>query len=366
MAAGSSLDWFRCAPGWLCVVGSDECILEVSDDLAESLGVPREELLGCSFFDIAIPEISRSLRIAAGNPSVANDIYDGLRVNLKPRTSGYLPGRLQERPVHSGSGQTTDRIIQIQDLRPRDGLREQLEKKARQTSRSETYLSEFTQLAAHDLQEPLRKIKQFSNLLHEANPVGENEDAVYYLDALVRASDRMGLLIEELIEFSRARNAVFEIEDVSLNALITKALRNSIPASFDFVGEFDEANSLTVQADPFWLDILFKALFENSVTYKASDRSPSVEVTFESLLSPNGAMRVIISDNGIGFDPIQSRRIFEPFRRLHSRQVYPGTGMGLAIAGAICERFGWTIAATGELGVGARFTIEIPNARKET
>lgn len=368
MSKDTALDWFRFAPGWLVVVGPDNRIIEISNDLANCLKHDREDLIGTNLLDLAVPQVTEVRAVGNATSAATAGLASDVRVNLRTRSRQLIPGRLHERRIPASSAnQSNFSVISIEDLRAEDALRQELDDQTRLSLRFGTHLSEFTHLAAHDLHEPLRKIKQFANLLTENYPEALEEDATYYLNSMVRASDRMGALVNRLLEFSRARNEVFESDTVNIFDAIESACEQSVPQSMDIPGEVVETSAgrdLIVLADRFWLERLFKSIFDNALLYRSPNRKFILSVSVTPSANHNNAIRITIADNGIGFDPKHAERIFEPFRRLHSRQTYPGAGMGLAIAQTICERLGWSIEARGEPDRGASFIIEVPDAGK--
>ena len=367
MTTASALDWFRVAPGWLCVVGPDNRIIDVSNDLLNSLGYERDELTGCDFLEIAKPQVRAIPAVAAiGNTSLARVEQDA-RVTLLTRRNAGLPARLQERHIAPGNDDGSGFVvIHLEDLRRHDALHHELEDQSRLNVQTRTNLSEFTHLAAHDLHEPLRKIEQFAKLLEENFPDSLDDDAAFYVRSMVRAAGRLGTLVNRLMEYSRARNEVFEEESRPLIETLREAFDRHFPDAIDLVGESlsaADSDEATVLLDPFWTDRLLASLIENAVLYRQPERPFRFNISVSRSGRDGAGRRIELSDNGIGFDPEHAERVFEPFRRLHTRQTHPGVGMGLAIARAICERMGWHIGATSTPDEGATFVIEIPEAR---
>lgn len=233
-----------------------------------------------------------------------------------------------------------------------------LEEKARELERSNAELELFASSASHDLTSPLRKISAFASLLAQkaAGKLGPEEEAL--LDRIRRGAVDMSKLIAEVLTLARVSHEVLPVQDLSLDDVLADALAE-LEESVSQAGATVDAGRLPrVRGHASLWRRLFFNLLSNAFKFRALDRPPRVRVRSEAL--PGGGARLIIEDNGIGFDPRFSREIFEPFRRLHSASEYQGSGIGLAICERIVRRFGGTISARGEPGRGSTFTIELP------
>lgn len=237
-------------------------------------------------------------------------------------------------------------------------------------------LRDFAYVASHDLQEPLRKIRAFSNLVVEDYGEVVGETGCGYLHRMQDAAERMSQLINDLLVYSRLTTQSQPFEPVDLET-VAQNVRDDLGLQIADTDGTVECSALpTINADPTQIRQLFQNLIGNGLKFHRPDEPPHIQVRATvvpaSKLSQNRARldapcadvcRLTIADNGIGFEESHSDRIFSPFKRLHSRDEYEGTGMGLAICRRIVERHGGDIRAESTPGEGTTFTILLPVER---
>ncbi|HWA35082.1 MAG TPA: ATP-binding protein, partial [Cyclobacteriaceae bacterium] len=224
-------------------------------------------------------------------------------------------------------------------------------------------LLQFTSVASHDLKEPLRKISIFSKMLRDSASGSLDEFQKKYVDNIIQSSGRMTALIEDLLQFSRLSQEKFSFEPVDLNKLlaqITSDLEIMIQekkATISFDG-LPVIRGIELQ-----LGQLFQNLVSNSLKFADLNRPPVITVTSTRVAKDNKPFhRIVFSDNGIGFENSSADKIFEVFQRLHTRDEYEGTGVGLAIVKKIVMMHGGEIKAIGYPSQGATIEILLPDA----
>ena len=231
-------------------------------------------------------------------------------------------------------------------------------------------LTSFTYIASHDLQEPIRKIHTFSQLLLEREKESLSKTATDYLNRISSSSIRMKQLVEAFLNYSRIGSDSITFEPTDLNLLIPEViatLTDNIQEK-QAVVEYEELP--VVQGSFIQLQQLFINLISNALKYSKSDAHPLIKIKAEKVSdaaigvhSGTDAIdywRISISDNGIGFDQEHASKIFEVFQRLHNKDEYAGTGIGLSICKKIVLAHKGFITATGSPGVGAVFIIYLP------
>lgn len=236
--------------------------------------------------------------------------------------------------------------------------------------RTNDNLQSFTYIASHDLQEPLRKIQSFGDILKERRG-GDLGPDVDLLERMQSAASRMSMLIHDLLTYSRLSSRQEMVALVSLKNVITEALSTLELTVTEAKATFDIPELPSVRGDATQLQQLFQNLFANAIKFRKPDTVPHIRIRVwqvqaeeaPTLLDPSrekGYYRIDVGDDGIGFDPKYLDRIFQVFQRLHGKSQYAGTGIGLAICEKVVANHGGAITAASQPGHGATFTIYLP------
>lgn len=242
------------------------------------------------------------------------------------------------------------------DITARKGAEERLAAKAQELSRSNAELEQFAYVASHDLQEPLRMVTCYCQLLQRRYQGKLDAGADEFIGYAVEGASRMQHLIEDLLTYSRVGTKAKPLEPVDCIAVLKDALTNLKVALVQSDAVVTHDPLPTVLADGKQLIQLFQNLIGNAIKYRGSQR-PEIHVSVEP---QEEAWRFSVRDNGIGLDPQFSDRIFVIFQRLHTKTEYPGTGMGLAICKKIVEQHGGRIWVESQPGLGSVFYFSIP------
>jgi PAS domain S-box-containing protein len=233
---------------------------------------------------------------------------------------------------------------------------DELEKKARELARSNEELQQFAYVASHDLQEPLRMISSYTQLLGRRYGDKLDGDAKEFMGYIVDGAARMKQLIEDLLSYSRVGTRGRELHATESRAALDKALLNLRAAQEASGATVTRGELPVVVADSQQLTQLFQNLLGNAMKFRA-ETPPRIHVACEE--RPD-IWIFTVSDNGIGLDPQYSERIFMMFQRLHTKAEYPGTGIGLAICKKIVDRHGGRIWVESQPGKGCTFGFTIP------
>ncbi|HEX4853643.1 PAS domain S-box protein [Arenimonas sp.] len=222
-------------------------------------------------------------------------------------------------------------------------------------------LQDFAFIASHDLQEPLRKIRAFSDRLQERHAAQLDPEARDYLDRTGQAAARMQTLIDDLLAYSRVVARGKPFAQVDLDKVLSEVIEDLEARLESSGGRVERSGLPTLEGDPTQMRQLLQNLLANALKFRSPDRPPVVKVSATpATLEGAPAWELRIEDNGIGFEPRYAEKIFGPFQRLHGRHEYDGTGIGLAIVRRIAERHRGTVRAEGRPGAGAAFILMLP------
>jgi PAS domain S-box-containing protein len=223
-------------------------------------------------------------------------------------------------------------------------------------------LRDFAYIASHDLQEPLRKISSFSDLMMEDYGDAVDETGAYYLDRMQDAAQRMSQLISDLLVYSRVMTRARPFEPVDLGRLAEQVVSDLSLQIEEVDGSVHVGDLPTIEGDGTQLRQLLQNLVGNGLKFHRPDTPPEVTVSARTEREDEGpdTCTLVVEDNGIGFEQKYADRIFTPFKRLHGRDEFPGTGMGLAICRRIVERHNGRIDVVSTPGEGTRFAVVLP------
>jgi signal transduction histidine kinase len=272
--------------------------------------------------------------------------------------------------VASSTSIRTQARLEQSEQRYRNSVRElaRTNQTLRQRNRE---LTEIANVASHDLQEPLRKIRTFGDLLTEEYAGTADETGRYYLDRMRANAARMSAILSDLLEFTRlgARPRPFQAHGLTeIVQQITEELKDAIRVA---EAQIEIEPLPVIEIDPLQMRALFRHLIANALKFRQLHTCPHIQISSREInrVGEDGVHRrffeIVISDNGIGFEEKYIDRIFSPFQRLHGH-LYDGTGIGLAICRRVAENHGGTITASSEPGRGSRFMVRLPAVHEGT
>lgn len=236
----------------------------------------------------------------------------------------------------------------------------QMQKINRDLLRANEELQQFAHIASHDLQEPLRKLQQFSEILKEDYGSSLDDDATFFIDTIHDSARRMSLLIKETLAYSRTGSSNQKFASVDLTKLLHQLCDEMDVATREARGEFFIEPLPVVMANELGMGQLFRNLMINGLKYRKPDTPAQIRICVDkSTGAEDGLLHIQVQDDGIGIPAKYLQRIFIPFERLHGNNL-PGTGLGLAICKKVCESHGWNLSVTSEVDVGTQFLISIP------
>jgi PAS domain S-box-containing protein len=357
-----------------CIYAKDAAgrkILANPADLKNLHCETEADAIGKTDFDLFPQELAEKFwaadqKVIQGEPVINREEYV---LNDKGEKHWLLTSKL---PLRDQSGEIVGLVGIGRDITERkqaeDALRESEEKlreSATQLERSNHELQDFAYVASHDLQEPLRKIVVFGERLKDKKIEELGPEARDYLDRMQKAAGRMQTLINDLLTFSRVTTKARPFAPVDL-AEVAADVVNDLEGRIEQVkGRVEIVGKLPViDAEALQMRQLLQNLMGNALKFRRPEEPPVVKVEAQIVSGPGTPpqqlCKLMVSDNGIGFDEKYLDRIFNVFQRLHTRSEYEGTGMGLAITKKIALHHGGEITAKSQPGHGATFIVTLP------
>lgn len=248
--------------------------------------------------------------------------------------------------------------IRGRDVTDQRRLERDHEARARSLERTNADLQEFAYVASHDLSEPLRMVTSYLDLVRRRYEEQLDDTGREFIHYAVDGAQRMRALIDDLLLYSRAGATPPAHEAVDLDE-VAAAVRHDLAGAIEEAGATLDVGPLgTVRGDAIQLGQLLQNLVANAVKFRPVDRVPAIRVAAARV---DGQLVLEVHDNGIGIDPRHAERIFQVFTRLHPRDEYDGTGIGLSICRRICERHGGRIEVRSVPGEGTTFVVTLPD-----
>ena len=350
---------FELAGSGMAHVDLDGRLLRVNHRLCRILGRGEGELIGRSVKEISHPQDrdvtdSERARVRAGEVEVAH--FEKRYLRPDGRTVWV---DLAVALARGAEGAPLYEIAVFDDITERKSAEAALRAAHEELQRSNSELEQFAYVASHDLQEPLRMVSSYTQLIQRRYADKLDADAKEFMHYVVDGAARMKQLIEDLLAYSRVGTKGKEFRAIELEAALKRALTN-LRAAVEESGAAVTWDPLpSVSADDSQLAQLFQNLIGNALKFRGAG-VPRVHVAASE---KDGEWEITVADNGIGIEPQYFERIFMVFQRLHTKGDYPGTGIGLAICKKVVERHGGRIWVDSALGEGSRFHFTLPKNR---
>lgn len=326
---------------------------------------PDDNLYKLHMSDAEISSNKEKLKIALENKN-------NYTIGTSIQTKSGIPKRLETYgKIERRSNGDPYKIIGItRDVTQLKDYEKNLQQKIQELNRSNKELEEFAYIASHDLQEPLRKITAFGERLHEKANHEIGQEGLLYLQRILAATQNMRILIDNLLEFSRAGKQNHPFETIDLNVILKEVIN-------DLELKIEETNTVihlsplpVISAIHSQMKQLFTNILSNAIKFRKSTIPPVISIISEKLsdkekddcvlTGEKSFYKISIHDEGIGFEQEYALKIFQIFQRLHGKAEFPGSGIGLAICKKIVDNHNGIIQAESSLGLGTTFTIVLP------
>jgi PAS domain S-box-containing protein len=350
------------APDGIVIVDAAGLIQIVNRQTEALFGHPRAELLGQPV-EILLPERFH-VRHIGHRTGYQRDPHTrpmgtGLELFGLRKDGSEFPVEISLSPMTSDNGETLI-ISNIRDVTARKIVDTRLQATAADLARSNAELEQFAYVASHDLQEPLRMVASYTQLLARRYQGKLDQDADEFIGFAVDGARRMQELINDLLTYSRVGTRALQLEEVDTAQVVDQVVADLAAAIAETQANITRDNLPTLRADHIQVRQVFQNLIANGIKFHRPDDTPRLHI---SVTRQHAMWQFSITDNGIGIEPQYQERIFALFQRLHSRAEYPGTGIGLAICKKIVERHGGQIRVDSELGRGTNFVFTLPIGR---
>jgi two-component system, chemotaxis family, sensor kinase Cph1 len=339
----------------LVTIGPDGKLTDVNAAAETATGCARAALLGTDFSDyFTQPEKAR-----AGYQQVFREgLVRDYPLELRHRSGQITPVLYNASVYRDGSGQVAGIFAAARDITARKRAEAEVQRYTEDLRRSNQELEHFAYVASHDLQEPLRTVSSFSQLLSRRYQGKLDTDADEFIAFIVEAATRMQTLINDLLDFSRVGTRGNPFAPVPCEELLRTATENLEAAITESGAVITHDPLPTLEADRTQLTQVFQNLFGNAIKFRRPEEAPRIHV---SAARQRGGWQLSVRDNGIGVEAQYFDRIFILFQRLHGRDEYPGTGIGLALCKKIVERHGGRMWVDSEPGTGSTFHFTLPD-----
>lgn len=349
----------------VCLHEPDGRYRYVSPSVKRLLGYEPEELIGRRPYDFFHPEDAERIQQKSHEQVLLGRTFTTVTYRMQRKGGGYVWLESVSKLLLDEAGAVVQLLTTSREVTDRVHSEQALARTNAALEQRNRELQDFAYVASHDLQEPLRKIRAFADLLVEDYGAAVDETGHYYLGRMQDAAGRMSKLISDLLAFSRVTTKTRPFEPVELGKVLAD-VRSDLEVLTEEVGGRIEAGPLpTIEADPTQMRQLLQNLVGNALKFRRPGVPPVVRVSAAMEDDGEGigyraVCRLTVEDNAIGFDEKYLDRIFTPFQRLHNRSAYQGTGIGLAICRRIVERHGGTLTATSTPGEGSAFIATLP------
>ncbi len=351
------------APDGVIVINSENTIELWNPKAEEIFGWKEEEVKGKQLPDTIIPFRDRESH------------NKGMKRYLATRKSNIINKTIELTALHKNGNEfyvslTVSHAVQegrdifisfLRDITQQKKIGIELENQRKQLEKSNQELEQFAWLTSHDLKEPLRKILTFSDALIKKQDSNYSETSANYLKKIHSSANRMNELIEAVLVYSHVAYDKDLFSTVDLNDVLRDVIEDLELLITSKNAGLKIDNLPLIEAIPIQMRQLFQNLISNAIKYSKPDLAPEIVINCTDV---GGGYKIVVKDNGIGFQNVYAEKIFQVFQRLRNNKTYEGTGIGLALCKKILEAHNGTIYAESEEGIGSNFILHLPKTHK--
>lgn len=349
------------APDAIVIVNEDGVIQLVNRQTEQMFGYSRNELMGKKV-EILVPDELKHKHPAHRSAFIKNHsvrpMGTGLDLQAKRKDGSLFAVEISLSPMETYEGMLVS--ASIRDITERKSKEKELKNLNRQLSESNSELESFSYSVSHDLRSPLRHIMGFGEKLNRITENKLDQEEKRLLGKITTSAAKMGVLIDDLLMFSRVGRTTLSLTKVDINEVFTDVIKEFSEAEGNENIKWIQGNVPPGVADPFQIRLVVSNLISNAVKYTAKKPTRIVET---GGVAKEGYNEYFVKDNGAGFDMKYSDKLFGVFQRLHNDTDYDGTGIGLATVRRIVNRHYGTVWAEAEPQKGAVFYFTLPNSK---
>lgn len=354
---------FNSAPDGMRIIDRDFTVLRANQAFMDLTGhESSENVIGHKCFEVFAGRYCH-----APECPLTRILEGATRVEVEERKvrvdGSNFPCVVTATPFRASSGELIGMIEVSRDVTRWKNVERALSQGAHDLLLRNQELQDFSHVISHDLQEPLMLIQAFSKRLRDNFLTTLSDKGKAYLERIISSAERMQLLINGLLNYTRVQKEAQPFSQVQLNNIISEVL-DDLTIKREESGAHIVVDELgIIMADPLQIRQLFQNIIGNSLKYRHPDRAPQINITRTQVpdgFDPETHIAISIKDNGIGFKAEYQDKIFDIFQRLHTHQQFTGTGVGLSICKKIIERHHGKISASAVPGQGAEFIITLP------
>ena len=346
------------SPIGLCTLDKDLRYIRINKNLAKINGVPAIKHIGKTPHEI-IPTISNQIEVMAnetlktGKPIMGREI-EGITQSKPGIIRTWIVQSVPFKDIYGIIIGISFSVLEITDMKK---AQEKIAKTIKKLKLSNEELQRFAHIVSHDFKEPLRMVSYFTQLIKTRYLGKFDEEADEFIGFIIEGTKRMERLLDDLLEYSRITSAKDKYEDINLNTLVEECILNLKMAI--------EENDVKITSDPLPTVLVnrsqmihvFQNIFANAIKFRSIKTTPEIHISAQK---EQNNWIIGVTDNGIGIDPQYNKRIFDIFQRLHQRNEYEGTGIGLFITKKILERHNGHIWVDSKPGKGSTFYFTLP------
>ena len=361
---------FQYAPDAVVVVDSDGVIRKINQKTEALFGYRREELLG-QRIEFLIPEryrqVHRHHRTGYFADPRTRQMGAGLELYGRNRDGSEIPVDIMLSPIRTADGVWA--LAVVRDVTPRKedeakiaALNAALKHQVEQLAAANRELEAFSYSVSHDLRAPLRHIAGFVELLSKRDNTGLDEKSLHYLQVIAESARKMGVLIDDLLAFSRMGRVEMKTTRITLDSMVKEVVGELMKDAEGRDVVWEIAPLPVVAGDPAMLRLVLVNLLANALKFTRSRPQARIDI---GAVEDIDEVRFYVRDNGVGFNMNYVNKLFGLFQRLHTTEEFEGTGVGLANVQRIIHRHGGRTWAEGAIDGGATFWFSLPKSEEE-